>query len=81
MNYYYIDYMVKERQKEVLDACKRRRLLNTVSAPQEGLIRRASNFAVNTFCHIKGPWIFRCRRLYPCFFLAQGFVMKIGRRR
>lgn len=38
MNYHYIDYMVKERQREVLEECERRRMLLAAGYDDPGIV-------------------------------------------
>lgn len=47
MNYHYIDYMIKERQREELEECERRRLLKSAGYDQEGLIQKTGSGFLN----------------------------------
>jgi hypothetical protein len=46
MNYHYIDYMIKERQRDELEACERKRLLKTASQQQPSFTRMICNGVV-----------------------------------
>ncbi len=40
MNYYYYEYMIKERHKEAMEECERIRLLNDAGLVNAGLMER-----------------------------------------
>lgn len=41
MNYHYIEYMLKERKKEEIEACQRARMLKAADYSGGGLVQRA----------------------------------------
>lgn len=53
MNYHYIDYMIRERQRGELEAWERKRLLNSAAYNQTGLIRMICNGIVNAIHHLR----------------------------
>ena len=65
MNFHYIDYMIKERRREELEACERQRLLNSAGYSQTVLISTSFSNLVNALrCQIT-QWSLNYRRLYP----------------
>jgi len=54
MNYHYIDYMIKERQREELEVCERRRLLKSASHFQTGLSHERGTVFSKLFQRLKG---------------------------
>ena len=47
MNYHYIDYMNKARQREILEACERKRLIYSAGTTQVGLFHEIRSGIVN----------------------------------
>ena len=66
MNLHYIDYMIKERRREELEECERRRLLNSASYSQPILIHEVFRDLFNAFHRLIKHWPFGHRRLQPC---------------
>ena len=66
MNYHYIEYMLKERQREELEACERRRLLEAAGHPQAGLIHKAFSGLTNFVRRFKEQQTLRHKRLHAC---------------
>ena len=67
MNYHYIDYMIKERQREELEACDRRRLLKSAGHYKPGLIHKIGKVFLNTVRRLKENQTLRHGRLRLCF--------------
>ena len=54
MNYYYIDYMIKQRQLMEIEACERRRLLKAAGYADSGLLNRVLKKLIDTVPREKG---------------------------
>jgi hypothetical protein len=67
MNYHCIDYMIKERQREELEACARRRLLKSAGHSQGGLVHMAKSGFLSTVRRLKVQLTFLFRRLQTNF--------------
>ncbi len=84
MNHHYIDYMIRERRKEELEACERRRLLKSVHPSKTVLIRRAGTIlsgAIQWFKELRPVRPFRPAWLPACVSnLQSGFQAKGGKR-
>lgn len=78
MNYHYIDYMIKERQREELDACNRRRLLKSSGHIKPSLIHKIGKGLLNTVRRLKEKQTLRHRRQYPCFSMADNVAQPNG---
>jgi hypothetical protein len=65
MNYHYIDYMIKERRREELEACEKQRLLNSAGYSQKAMIRKGFTNLVDALRRLTTPWTLNHRRLYP----------------
>lgn len=65
MNYHYIDYMIRERRREELEACERQRLLNSAGYSQKAMIRKGFTNLVNAFRRLTTQWSLDYRRIYP----------------
>ena len=74
MNYHYIDYMIKERQREELEACERWRTLRSVGYHQESLIRKIGSGILNAVRRSKEQKLFRFRRLHPSYSMAKNIA-------
>ncbi len=74
MNYHYIDCMIKERQREELEACERRRMLRSAGYHQETLIRKIGSGIVNAVRRLKEQKVYRFRRLHPSYSMANNVV-------
>ena len=78
MNHHYIDYMIRERRREELEECKRRRLLKSVHPSRTGLIRRAGTIfsaAVQWFKELRPArpaWLPACVSTLQSGFQARG---------
>ncbi len=66
MNLHYIDYMNRERRREELGECERRRLLNSVGYSQPILIHEVCRDLINLFLRLIKQRIYGQRRLQPC---------------
>ena len=65
MNFHYIDYMIKECRRAELEACERRRSLNSAGYSQTALIHRGFTNLVNTVRRVTKLWSLNHLRLYP----------------
>ena len=65
MNVHYIDYMIKERRREELEACARQRLLISAGYSQTALIRRSFSNLVNALRRLITKQPLTDRRHYP----------------
>ncbi|MBT8347274.1 MAG: hypothetical protein KJO28_13330 [Desulfofustis sp.] len=72
MNFHYIDYMIKERRREELEACARQRILNSAGYSQTGLICKSFRNMVSAVRRVTKQWTLDHRRQYP-----YGFMVKI----
>ena len=63
MNYHYIDYMIRERRREELEECERRRLLKSSGTSQTGWIPWARRIFSNAVERLK-----EIRPGYDCLF-------------
>lgn len=81
MNYHYIDYMIKERQRDELEACERKRLLNSTASNQTGLIRMICNGIVDAVHRLIKQRSIRSWLLHPCCSIVRGFVRTRGEAR
>lgn len=66
MNLHYIDFMIKERRREELEECERRRLLNSAGYSQRVLIHEVFRDLFNAFHRLIKQRAFGHRRLQPC---------------
>jgi len=79
MNYYYIDFMIRERQREEQESCERRRLLKSAGYhPQKGLLQKAGGGFLNAVHHLKEWQAFKLIRLHPCYSMANNVAHKKG---
>lgn len=81
MNYHYIDYMIKERQRDELEACERKRLLKSTTSNQTGLIRMICNGIVDAVHRLIKQRSIRSWLLHPCYSRVRGFVRTRGEAR
>ncbi len=65
MNYHYIDYMIKERRREELEACEKQRLLNSAGYSKKAMIRKGFTDLVNALRRLTTPRTLNHLRLYP----------------
>lgn len=73
MNYHYIDYMVKERQKEVLDTSERKRALYSAGYTRAGLVHEIRGWFVKAVHRLRKQWPARHRLLHPCCVMLKTF--------
>jgi hypothetical protein len=66
MNFYYIDYMIRERRREELEECERLRLLNSTGYSQSILIHQVCRDLFNAFHRLLKKRSFGHWRLQPC---------------
>ena len=78
MNHHYIDYMIRERRREELEECERRRLLMSARSSKAGLIRRAGTAFSAAIQRLKElrprrpAWLPACVSTLPSGFQARG---------
>ena len=65
MNAHYIDYMIRERRREELEACERQRLLNAAGYSQKAMIGKGFTNLVNGLRSLITQWRLNHRRRYP----------------
>ena len=70
MNHHCIDYMIRERRREELEECERRRLLKSVCPSQTGLIRRAGT--IISAAVRPAAWLPACVSTLQSSFQAKG---------
>lgn len=73
-NPHYIDYMIRERHRDELEACQRRLLLKSGSHHQPGFFRQKSTVFLNVFRRIKEKLTCRIKQLNPQFSLKNSAV-------
>jgi hypothetical protein len=71
MNLHYIDYMIRERRREELKECERRRLLNSAGYSQSILIQKICRDLFNAFLRLLKKRSFSNRQLQPCSSMAK----------
>lgn len=81
MNYHYIDYMIKERQRDELEACERQRLLNSAAYNQTGLIRMICNGLVDAVQRLRKQCSIKNQLLHPRCSIVRGLVRTRGETR
>ena len=81
MNYHYIDYMIKERQRDELEACERQRLLNSAAYNQTGLIRMICNGIVDAVHRLRKQCSIKNQLLHPRCYIVRGLVRTRGEAR
>lgn len=81
MNYHYIDYMIKERQRDELEACERRRLLNSAAYNQTGLMRMICNRIADAVNRLRKLCSNKSRPRHPRCSIVSGFVRTRGEAR
>ena len=78
MNPHYIDYMIRERRREELEACQRRRLLNSAGRQQSGLLHQIGKTFRNTVRRLKEKRVSPERRPHLCFSIAHSVAHTKG---
>ena len=78
MNYHYIDYMIKERQRDEIDACERRRLLKSAGYSQKGLSHWLGTIFGTIGQHLKELRLVPPKRLHTCVSMVQSVVQTKG---
>jgi hypothetical protein len=78
MNPHYIDYMIRERQREELEACQRRRLLNSAGRQQPGLLHQIGKTFRHTVRRLKEKRVSPERRMHPCFSILNSVARTKG---
>ena len=81
MNYHYIDYMIKERQRDELEACERQRLLNSAAYNQTGLIRMICNGIGDAVQRLRKQCSIKNRLLHRRCSIDSGLVRTRGEAR
>ncbi|MFW2368844.1 MAG: hypothetical protein ACN4GW_20700, partial [Desulforhopalus sp.] len=71
-------YMLRERQRDELEACERKRLLNSAAYNQTGLIRMICNGIVDAVHRLRKQRYSKTRLLHPCCSIVRDFVRTRG---
>ena len=72
MNHHYIEFMIKERQKEEREECERRRLLRDADLSNAGLVRKISCCFASLICRYKKQLVSPNKRLNTRSRIADG---------
>ena len=80
MNYHYIDYMIRERQREELKVCERRRLLKSAGYSETGLFHWINNVVSKAVQRMKKLRLNPPKRLPICFSMTHRVVQTKGGR-
>ena len=81
MNYHYIDYMIKERQRDEIEACERRRLLNSAGYGQKSLIHWVNNIFSKAAQRLKELRLIPPKKLHSSVTMVHDVVQTKGGRR
>lgn len=78
MKYHYIHYMIKEQQREELEACERRRMLKSAGYHHEGLIHKIGSGFLNAVRRLKEQQLYRFRQLDSSFSMVNNIARTRG---
>ena len=81
MNYHYIDYMIKERQRNEIEECERRRMLKSAGYSQKVLSHWLDTIFSKIVQHLKELRLTPSKRLPTCVSTVQSVVQIKGVRR